>query len=231
VTLTPQGASAGSLSLTSLASTNFTAGAATLLTSVGQAYTYTAKKTAPSTLTIRATDPDAVSSSSVFGGTESALLIRSGQLKVFATSAGDRSTMYVLLELQYHDGVTWVTNGDDACTALAAANVAMTSPTNALATYTPAAPVLINGSGYVTIAPSASSGSPSGSVNLAINLGSSGVDQSCNTAHGGTAAGKPWLRSYFGSCSALADRDPAAQLRFGSFTNESKRQIYIREIR
>jgi MSHA biogenesis protein MshQ len=201
------------------------------LSSAGQSYTYTDKLTAPSTLDVRATDTDGTSSAPASGGLEDDIVLRSGRLKVFGASGGDRANLLVPLALQYWDGVSWVTNAADNCTSLTAANVALTSKSNALATYTASNPTFSNGTGQISIAPSASSGSPSGTVNLALHLGASGSDQSCNVLHGGSPANRPWLRSFFGSCASTADRDPGVQLKFGTYTNESKRQVHIREVR
>lgn len=231
VNLAPQGALAGALSFATIPSTAFVAGAVTYTPTQGPSYAYTNKLTAPSTLSIRASDADGVTSDPAVGGIEGSLSLRSGQLKVFASSGSDRATMLVPLALQYWGGASWVSNGDDACTTLTAANIALTGATNAAATHTASNPVLSAGAGHVSVVASSTSGSPSGHVNIAVNLGTSGTDQSCNTLHGGAGTSRPWLRSLNGNCSASYDRDPAALLYFGVFTNESKGQVDIREVR
>lgn len=230
-TLTPQGALTGTLSLASIAPSSFVSGAATLTALSGPSYRYASKYSAPSHLSILATDEDAVSSSIADGGAPGSLLLRSGQLKVYSASGSDRGVLKVPLALQFWSGASWVANGDDVCTSFPAAAFAITSASNTSATYTPGSAVLSGGSGYVPVTPSTSSTTAAGSVNLAVNLGSSGVDQSCFTHHAGAASSRPWLRSFNGSCSMLANRDPGARLRFGIYTNETRRQIYLREIR
>ena len=229
--LTAQGALAGTLGSPAVAAGAFTAGVATFAASAGPVYTYASKKTAPSTLTIRAVDADQATSEPVYGGEEGSVSLRSGQLRVYGASGGDKAPLLVPLALQYWSGAGWVTNADDACSAFGPGNVALTGASNALAAYTAGVPVLASGAGHVPITPSASSGSSSGTLNLAVNLGSSGADQACQPAHSGSPAAQPWLRSFFGNCSPNADRDPSATLGFGIYGSEAKRQVHIREMR
>ncbi len=76
--------------------------------------------------------------------------------------------------------------------------------------------------------------SPAGSsltLDLALNLGSSASDQSCNASHpASTGAAKPWLRALNGSCAATQDRDPAARASFGVYSAETRKTVHVREI-
>ena len=69
-----------------------------------------------------------------------------------------------------------------------------------------------------------------GSVDIAVHLGSTGSDQSCLATHGGTGAQKPWLRSRNGSCAASYDRDPAARGTFGVYSPETRKRVHVREM-
>jgi MSHA biogenesis protein MshQ len=89
---------------------------------------------------------------------------------------------------------------------------------------------LVAGRGLLTL----SAPTPAGStltVDLALNLGSSGTDQSCQASHpASTGAAQPWLRSQNGGCAASADRDPAGRASFGVYSPESRRSVHIRDV-
>jgi hypothetical protein len=69
------------------------------------------------------------------------------------------------------------------------------------------------------------------SLDLAINLCSTGTDLSCNSAHPTTiGAGLPWLRAQNGSCATTADRDPAARASFGIFASETRKTVHVRDV-
>jgi MSHA biogenesis protein MshQ len=86
---------------------------------------------------------------------------------------------------------------------------------------------------------SAPSGAATGTVDFAINLGSSGLDQSCLAQPGGypatTGANLSWLRAQYGSSNNCAGvttytRDPSGRATFGVFTPETKKAVYTREL-
>jgi MSHA biogenesis protein MshQ len=117
-----------------------------------------------------------------------------------------------------------VRNSADSSTSLPATAIALSG---ALAGSTSASAItLVGGVGTLTLA---APGPATGSVDVAINLGSSGSDQSCLATHGGTAASKPWLRSQNGSCAATYDRDPSARATFGVYAPETRKGIHVRE--
>ena len=90
--------------------------------------------------------------------------------------------------------------------------------------------VLANGSGLIPLAAPTPAGS-SLSLDLAINLGSTSTDQSCQPSHpASTGAAKPWLRGQNGSCAATADRDPSARASFGIYSPETRKTVHVREI-
>jgi len=126
-------------------------------------------------------------------------------------------------------------NSADSCTTLAAASVALSNARSAAGGSTTAvssagAITLANGSGLLTLAAPSPAGS-SLTLDLAINLGSSGVDQSCQANHPATTgAAKPWLRAQNGACAATADRDSAARASFGIFSPETRKTVHVREL-
>lgn len=89
---------------------------------------------------------------------------------------------------------------------------------------------LASGRGTLTLgAPTPANASLS--VDLALDLGSTAADQSCQARRPATAgAARPWLRSAFGSCATTADRDPAACASFGVFSPETRKTVHVRDI-
>jgi MSHA biogenesis protein MshQ len=219
---------AGSWSSSTLAASAFTAGVANA--SVG--YAFTSKLSAPATLTVRATDSDGVSSS---GYTEGSTLLRSGRLQLSNAYGSERTTLRMAARAQYWSGSAWATNSDDACTLVPASAVAQSNKldhrgaaTTAWST-TASALQITAGQGWLDL--TAPSPSATGSVDIALNLGSSGVDQSCLASHPATTpAALPWLRAQNGSCSSAWDRDPAARASFGIASPETRRTVHVREL-
>ena len=73
--------------------------------------------------------------------------------------------------------------------------------------------------------------SATGSLDLALNLGSASADQSCLSVHpASTGSALPWLRAQQGSCSAAWDRDPAARASFGIYAPETRKTLHVREL-
>ena len=196
------------------------------------AYTFASKTTAPQSVIVRATDSDGVSSS---GHTEGTLDLRSGWLRLVSAFGSERSALQLPVQAQYWSGQAWVPNAADNCTTVPAAAVARSgyldhrgAPTAAWTTT--ASAVAINaGTGVLTL--SAPTPAASGSVDIALNLGPGGTDQSCLSAHPATAgANLPWLRARNGACATTWDRDPAARASFGIASPESRRTVHAREL-
>ncbi len=129
-------------------------------------------------------------------------------------------------EAQYWNGLAFITNTLDSCTALAAANVALGNKQGALTTYAPT-PVVsattTNGRGSITLA--APGASLAGSVDVKLALGSGGTPANCYGLGGGTAAALSYLSGKW--CGADYDRDPVARASFG--LSGKSRQIFLRE--
>ena len=86
-----------------------------------------------------------------------------------------------------------------------------------------------SGVGSVTLA--APSSGATGTVDLALNLGSGSADESCLAGHpASSGAGMPWLRSRNGSCATGWASDPWARATFGIYSPETRKTIHVREI-
>lgn len=228
----------GSLGGNSIAASLFSLGVASTTT---PAYTFTNKTTAPKTLAVRAIDGDTVSSQ---GFVEGSTGLRSGRLHLSNAFGSEKSVLPVTVQAQYWGGNSWVKNTLDSCTIVPAAAVALSGyldnhgvATASWSTGAPSAITILTGdtvdgvTGVSTFKLTAPSPTKTGSVDLALNLGGSGVDQSCLAAHpASSSASLPWLRSQNGACSALWDRDPSARASFGIYVPELRKTIHAREI-
>ena len=218
----------GSLSGNTLAVGAYLAGVAT----ASPAYSFSSKTTAPQSLVLRATDADGVSSA---GHAETGMPLRSGRLRLSNAFGKATAALQLAAATDYWSGSAWLLNSADSCTSLAGASVALSNPrgpTGAASTATTSAGTLAisNGSGTLSLAAPSPAGS-SLSLDLAINLGSTSTDQSCQASHPSTTgAGQAWLRAQNGSCASTADRDPAARASFGIFAPESRKAVHVRDI-
>jgi MSHA biogenesis protein MshQ len=128
-----------------------------------------------------------------------------------------------------------VQNSADSCTSVPAAAVVRAAYTDgkgaATAAWTSTASAISISAGAGTLTLGAPSPTSTGSLDFSLNLGSSTTDQSCLAAHpASTGAGLAWLRSQYGACSALWDRDPSARASFGIYTPETRKTIHVREL-
>lgn len=218
---------------TAIAYTGFYMGQATATPT----YAFTSKTSGPGTLTLRATDADNVSSAPALGGTDGSVLLRSGRLRLSNAFGRANTALQVAVAAEYWAGTAWVPNSADTCsgTGLGVSNVAVSNPRGASGAASTATTSVSMGSwaagrGSLVLSAPSPAGS-SLSVDLALNLGGSTADQSCNAAHPATTgAGKAWLRSQNGNCSASADRDPAARASFGIAGPETTRTVHVRSL-
>ena len=218
----------GSLGGNALAVSAFTAGVGTGTPNYG----FSAKTTSARTLALRATDTDAVSSA---GYTEGSMPLRSGRLRLSNAFGSASAALQLPVVAEHWNGSAWVLNSADSCTTVPAASVVLSNPRNAsggasAAGSSASAIALASGSGLLTLAAPTPAGA-SLSLDIAVNLGSTGTDQSCQASHpASTGAARPWLRAQNGSCAATADRDPAARASFGIFSPESRKTVHVREL-
>lgn len=217
-------------STASVPASRFSAG----LASVGTVtYTYTAKQSAPGSLTLRATDPDGVTSDH---WAEATMPLRSGRLWLSNAYGSEKTALALPVQAQYWSGSAWILNSADACTSVPASAVARSNQLDSRGSATSAwstsasAITLSGGRGTLTLSAPTPTGS-TGSVDIALNLGSTSADQSCLASHpASTGANLPWLRTRQGSCAATWDRDPAARASFGIATPETRKTVHVREL-
>jgi MSHA biogenesis protein MshQ len=105
--------SAGSLSGTAIAASDFAKGVAT----VTSTYAFTAKATAPASITLSAAEdsPGTVNSSA---GSSGVAQVRSGRLFLSNAFGSGRTALKVPAQLQHWSGKDWALNGDDSCSVI-----------------------------------------------------------------------------------------------------------------
>lgn len=170
-------------------------------------------------------EPDSVAISG--SDLTSLVKVRFGRLHLSNAFGGEKADLNIPVQADFWSGKSWVLNASDSCTILAANNFFLSG---GIAANTSAAAVsLVGGKGNLRLAkpnPLAT-----GSVDVALNLGASGNDQSClSGTRGGTAGQKPWLRSRNGNCATTYDRDPSAKATFGVYSPETRRNVHVREL-
>jgi MSHA biogenesis protein MshQ len=228
----------GSFSNASIPVTSFTQAAAGEVTWSTIAYRFSNKETAPletrtgpapttpaatlngsaSSLPMKMRATSSTVSSN--GGTEDTTPIRAGRLRLVNFYGSDLLKPRVEYRAEYWSGNRWATNTLDSTTAIVAGNIAAGGlAVNALT-------ALNAGIGFITFNTAAA-----GSYDIALDLNAAGLDTSCNAAHGGTAANKPWLQGYWSApanCGGVAAwaQDPNARIRLGS---PKAPYIYMRE--
>ena len=212
-----------------VAASVFSAGVATTLL---PAYTFTNKLTTAQSLTVRAIDSDAISS---LGYAEGSTGLRSGRLRLSNAFGSEKIALPMAVQAQYWSGNAWVANGADSCTIVPAGAVARSGYLDykgaATAAWTTTASAVTMLAGNATLTLSAPNPSTTGSVDVALNLGATAIDQSCLGNHPtSTGAALPWLRAQQGSCSMGWDRDPAARATFGIYSPETRKTVHVREI-
>jgi hypothetical protein len=164
--------------------------------------------------------------------------LRFGRLRLSNVFGSEKGALQVPVQTQYWSGNSWVQNSADSCTSIPAAAVvraAYLDNKGAVAggwTSSVSAISIAGGNGSLTLG--APSPAATGSVEIALNLGTTATDQSCLAAHpSSTGAALPWLRSQYGSggaCAALWDRDPSARASFGIYVPETRKTVHVREL-
>ena len=197
------------------------------------------------------TDPDGatIAGSAISNATR----IRYGRLLLYNAFGSEKSDLALAAQAQYWSGQSWVLNSDDTCTgtvltAAGGANavalsgyvgpvVAPLSSTNLGTSHVSG--FTADGAGKWNLTLTKPSPVATGSVGVAINLGSGTADQSClsRPPPATTGLALPWLRAQNGSlypdgtaCPTTYDRDPSARATFGIYAPETKRTIHMREL-
>jgi len=222
----------GTFSGTGVPASLFSAGVAATST---PAYLFTNKLTPEKRLTVRAIDAHAVSSA---GYLEGSTPLRSGRLRLSNAFGSEKSALLLSVQTQYWSGNTWVLNDADSCSVMPAPAVVLSdyldnqgAPSTAATAWSTTASAFTVSNGGATLVLSAPSPPLTGSIDLALNLGTTATDESCLTTHPpSTGAALPWLRSQNGGCSTAWTRDPSARATFGVYSPETRRLIHVREI-
>ena len=177
---------------------------------------------------IHAEDADTVTSS----GANGTINIRHGRLRVFNAFGSEKAALSLPLRAEYWSGNSWLINADDNFSVVPNTSVALSVVSPATLGTSATGTTLVGGQGSVVLAiPTAGATGNTGSVDLAINLGTGAADQSCLFVHPvTTGAAIPWLRSINGNCAATYDRDPAARGSFGIYAPETRKTIHVREL-
>jgi MSHA biogenesis protein MshQ len=223
----------GGLAPTNLPAGSFAGGVA----SPTPAFTFarTTPDHAPASIKPRAMDAESVSSAT---GTEATTLIRIGRLRL-VNAYGGSSALAIPVEAQYWSGSSWLLNTADSCTTIPATSVALSNYLDgkgaaAAWTTTAGGTALAGGRGSIALTAPNPAGS-TGSVDLAINLGTGTTDVSCLASHpvmAAPAASLAWLRGRNGNCAAsnTYSADPSARATFGIYPAENRKAVHVREM-
>ncbi len=162
--------------------------------------------------------------------------VRFGRLKLSNAYGSEKKPLQLQVQSQYWSGNSWVLNSADDLTTLPVNAIALSG---SMANKTSASAVVIDGGKGSLVLANPNPGNPTplvtGSVDVAINLGSSNPDNSClgprTTVPLVTiGANLPWLRSQNGNCASTYDTDPSARGTFGIYSPETRKTIHIREL-
>jgi hypothetical protein len=164
-------------------------------------------------------------------GTTTDQQMRYGRLRLGGASGSSLLPLRIPVEAQYWNGTSFVTNGNDDCTALASANVGLGNSIGGIVTsVTAVTSPLQKGRGVVTLA---KPGGTSGSIDVAVNLGpvppgTATADACSSLAPAATAANKSYLRGNWCNPPGTYTKDPSTRARFG-IQRGSDEVIYMQE--
>jgi hypothetical protein len=176
--------------------------------------------------------PDMLTSTAV--GLGGATKVRFGRLQMQNAHGTQALNLAIPVELQYWNGTVWARNTDDTCTpaSLAPGNFAFGNHTGQLVgNYPSAGNVAVGafaaGLGSITLTKPASS--LQGSVDVALNLGTTGSATTCAAFapnSNATAANKSYLQGQW--CAGGYIKDPVAKATFGIYNNKFifRREMY-----
>jgi MSHA biogenesis protein MshQ len=160
-----------------------------------------------------------------------------GKLQLTSYAGAAAAQLKLPLQALYWSGSSWIKNTADSCTPITAASVALSNYRDSKGavtgawTTTATGATLNAGQGFLTLTPP--SPANTGSVSVAINLGSGSTDAACLTSRPTTTgAGLSYLRGKNGACLASTSlaADPSGVATFGVYTPESTKTIHIREV-
>ncbi len=209
----------GSFSPAALPAASFSAGVADLTATPQVAFAYANKLTAPSTLRLRVTDADGISSSA---GSEGTTPLRSGRLLISNAHGSELLGLTMPIQTQYWTGAAWTTNTLDSCSDVSTWLVFDKSPGGM---PSPSGGAISNGKGMLTFA------APNlrGSVTVCANVGPDpdNTQTNCRSGTGGSGTAPSWLQGSW-DADGLYNDNPAARATFGIYEQKSP-IIYRRE--
>ena len=181
----------------------------------------------PGNGTITTTTPLAFPAIAFDAGNE----FRFGVLRLMPAYGSELVALPVLAEAQYWDGQRMATNAADQCTAVPAASTAMANYQRQLSAcktaVAAAVPVLASGRTWLKLARPGNGNA--GSVDLAVQLGSTAAGRTCAAVGGSDAAAVaadlPWLQGKWNGAAAY-DQNPTTRASFGQYRSPL---IYLRE--
>lgn len=222
-----------------IAASRFVAGSGTPASA--PVYKFGTALTAPTTIRLRATDSDGISSAT---GIEGTALVRSGRLRLFGAFGRSGADLSLPFRTEYWTGASWLLNAQDS-TPIPVLALALTPSSTMTGASVVSISPLVAGQGTIVIRPPVKDREKgTGIVELAVNLGltSPSVNTqnlSClsSTRPFNRGADMPWLRSLNGNCNrryegdpAAYETDPAARATFGVDSPERRRLIHVREV-
>jgi hypothetical protein len=156
-------------------------------------------------------------------------IIRFGQLRLGNASGSSTLPLRLPVETQYWNDTFFVTNAADSCTKLTPANIGLSNPIGGISTsVTSVTSPLQTGRGVITLAPP--TGGNTGSVDVAVNLGSAATADACSAStFSASAANSAYLRGRWCNPPVTYTKDPAARARFG-IRRGSDETIYMQEL-
>jgi len=157
--------------------------------------------------------------------------VRFGRLRLGNANGSQLVPLSVPMETQYWNGSGFITNTADSCTTIAATNVAMSNFTQNLAACETA--ISVSGAfsaGRKTPQLAAPGSGNNGSVDLTVNLGSTGSGTTCTSVGGAPVpvAGANLLFLRGNWTGGAYDQNPAARASFGIYRG-AEEVIFIRE--
>ncbi|HEX6708457.1 MAG TPA: DUF6701 domain-containing protein [Albitalea sp.] len=158
---------------------------------------------------------------------------RWGVLKLASAYGSELNQLAVPVEVQHWNGVSFVTNTADQCTAVPTGSVVMGNWQRNLAAcetaITPATLTLASGRGFFTLRRPGNGNNGSVDLSVQLNAAIAAGEQTCSVVGGAavaaTAANLPWLRGKWAG-SANYDRNPSGRASFGQYRSPL---IYLRE--
>ena len=155
---------------------------------------------------------------------------RYGRLRVANANGSQLTALPVLVEAQYYNGSTFITNAADNCTAVANNNVSFAFAGNLAACETALSGGGALAGGRRTFVLSAPGNNNDGAATLTVNLSNATLGSTC-TAVGGagpasTGANRPWLQGNWSGGAFTVN--PSGRATFGVFRG-SDEVIFIRE--